>query len=352
MEALRPRDSQANIRWEDLTLEARKVLWEVQNARLQLLHDAGRLGCVVFQFQLDFSPSDACRDWIEYCRKNLGKNFTMAVEFRDRGWYRFPRAKVSRPSPDRTLREDGARDPLPFTGTTSWLRSLEIVQVIVDELDEELHRNKESDVKSKAVSAETTAVASAASAGQIVGLASTQLAIANPNCVYVRVHRRSGSERLLGAAWHSMWASRIKNSLIPSISKVRKIAKSPDVTGLEIHPLVSDVCGIRSSLCSDSNCKPNKLCKLCQSLSIDPTPIIVDAKGPTAPATSMSPTRAHSSFVKASELGKRDTPFSGHLNPQSEIHFVFGTVRLDSCVLCGRVLHLFVLCRRVPTCDA
>ena len=87
MLAVRSFQSQAQIRWEDLTAEAKRVLWEVQNQRLRVLSDAGRLGCVVFQFQLDFSPSDAARAWISYCRRNLGADFKMAVEFRARSWY-------------------------------------------------------------------------------------------------------------------------------------------------------------------------------------------------------------------------------------------------------------------------
>lgn len=48
---------------------------------------SGKLGCVVFQFHLSFTPSEANKRHVEWCRSRLDSSIDMAVEFRSRAWF-------------------------------------------------------------------------------------------------------------------------------------------------------------------------------------------------------------------------------------------------------------------------
>lgn len=47
---------------------------------------AGKCGCVVFQFQLSFTCTDANLVFMAQCRQRLRQDVRMAVELRNRGW--------------------------------------------------------------------------------------------------------------------------------------------------------------------------------------------------------------------------------------------------------------------------
>lgn len=47
----------------------------------------GKLGAVVFQFQLSFKPCMAHEEHIRQCRKMLLPDIDMAVELRCRSWF-------------------------------------------------------------------------------------------------------------------------------------------------------------------------------------------------------------------------------------------------------------------------
>ena len=49
---------------------------------------AGKLGCVMFQFHLSFAPTQASRAHVEWCREKLRQDVAMAVEFRNRAWFK------------------------------------------------------------------------------------------------------------------------------------------------------------------------------------------------------------------------------------------------------------------------
>ncbi len=46
------------------------------------------MGLVVFQFHLSFAPSHDNKRHVLACRQRLQANITMAVEFRNRGWFK------------------------------------------------------------------------------------------------------------------------------------------------------------------------------------------------------------------------------------------------------------------------
>ena len=48
---------------------------------------AGKLGSVLFQFHLTFSPTAGNKQHVEWCRSRLHADITMAVEFRNRAWF-------------------------------------------------------------------------------------------------------------------------------------------------------------------------------------------------------------------------------------------------------------------------
>jgi uncharacterized protein YecE (DUF72 family) len=162
------------ISWDTLGETLQHNLWSVFNERLSLLHRRNLLGIVLFQFQLDFTPSPVNREWVLYCRSRLPEGIKMGVEFRCRDWY-----NVSPP-------------------VTVWFKQIKhCVQIISDELVHELHRNKNRPTL----------------AGTIPILASTHVGVSDDQIVYVRVHRREGKERILDQDWMTMWKKRIDEEL-------------------------------------------------------------------------------------------------------------------------------------------
>ena len=67
---------------EEFTAEA----WRRFEEALQPLHDAGKLGVIVFQFPRWFVPGRRAEAHIQRCRDNLPR-FSMAVEFRSGRWF-------------------------------------------------------------------------------------------------------------------------------------------------------------------------------------------------------------------------------------------------------------------------
>lgn len=48
---------------------------------------SNKLGCVLFQFHLSFTPSESNKRHVEWCRSRLDSSIDMAVEFRARAWF-------------------------------------------------------------------------------------------------------------------------------------------------------------------------------------------------------------------------------------------------------------------------
>jgi len=148
------------------------ALWSVQNRVLHLLHVNGRLGVVIFQFHLGFGPTDAHRAHVAWCRAHLSPEFEMGVEFRNRGWF---------------ASEEITRRTLEF------VRSLGPRTVLVAEDD---------------LAHEVTGRFIPLPPGQTAVRLPIHLHIASPSSLYVRLHRRQGSQRVL-ADWElEEWAER------------------------------------------------------------------------------------------------------------------------------------------------
>jgi uncharacterized protein YecE (DUF72 family) len=74
-----------NLYYKDLTPELRDGLWHTFERALLPLHNARKLGVVVFQFPPWFMPKRESYSHIQECREHL-TDYDMAVEFRNRYW--------------------------------------------------------------------------------------------------------------------------------------------------------------------------------------------------------------------------------------------------------------------------
>ena len=163
--------SAAAVRLDALPASYISSLWQYWNTAILPAHTAGKLGLVIFQFQLSFSPSDAHRQHVEWCRRHLCSAYRMGVEFRDRRWLRGDERSV----------------------TLAWLTSLDITYIVCDDLEQETYRpNRDTigeDSRIPIIHA-TTATHS----------------------LYIRLHRRTGDnrgDRVLAASEFTDWADRL-----------------------------------------------------------------------------------------------------------------------------------------------
>ena len=106
------------VRLDGLPASYIESLWQYWNTAVLPAHKAGKLGLIIFQFQLSFSPSDAHRQHVEWCRRQLCSAYRMGVEFRDRRW---------------VLGEERER-------TLSWLAALDLTYIVCDDLEQETYR--------------------------------------------------------------------------------------------------------------------------------------------------------------------------------------------------------------------
>lgn len=77
----------ASLRLAELPTALVDALWQRMNSILEILHKAGALGAVLFQWHVPFSPSSEHMAFVADCRRRLDSRFLMACEFRHRGWY-------------------------------------------------------------------------------------------------------------------------------------------------------------------------------------------------------------------------------------------------------------------------
>ena len=73
------------VRYASMQPRAKDALWERFNVALAPIIDAGKLGCVVFQFHLSQPPSESLRAHVLDCQARLS-GARVAVEFRNRDW--------------------------------------------------------------------------------------------------------------------------------------------------------------------------------------------------------------------------------------------------------------------------
>ncbi|KXZ47375.1 hypothetical protein GPECTOR_36g96 [Gonium pectorale] len=174
---------------EQLGPELEAAVWGAFHACLEPVMKAGRMGCVVFQFQLSFKPCPDSRAHVEHCRRRLDPRVPMAVEFRNRAWFAGPAAAAD---------------------TARWLASLAplggAALVAADELRHETYVSR---------GGYGAAAAAAPPMPEVLPIA---LEVSDPRFTYVRLHRREGSrERLLRQEEAQAWAQRLA-SLVPQLS--------------------------------------------------------------------------------------------------------------------------------------
>ena len=177
------------------------ALWARQLRAAQLLHDSGKLGCLVMQFQANFLPSTTNAAYIAECSRRIGSVFRVAVEFRSRSWYadaeaRFDAAAVvaqkAAPHPvaassqQRPLRTQRAE-------TLALLRQLGFVNIIADDLASEFSPR---DVLGQPTRPD----------GRLL----VADAVSSSSAVYIRLHRRQGTQRLLPQALVAEWVARLQ----------------------------------------------------------------------------------------------------------------------------------------------
>eukprot|EP01036_Dinobryon_divergens_P022790 gene22790-31086_t len=157
---------------------AASAIWKYFHDSLQPAQLAGKLGVVVFQFQLNILPCESSRRYIEYCAKNLDSSIHMGIEFRNRKWF----------------------DGLELNRTRHWLSTLRsennVALICCDDLEHELYQ-KDSE-----------------QCGLPPGKSLVHLPIyfshsRGSKFMYVRVHRRFGNNRVLSESEIQAWATRI-----------------------------------------------------------------------------------------------------------------------------------------------
>jgi uncharacterized protein YecE (DUF72 family) len=78
-------ESKANVYFKDLGPREKETIWDRFRESLQPLHDAGKLGAIVFQFPKWFLPSPSAYRFMEDLREWL-PDFGIAIEFRQVSW--------------------------------------------------------------------------------------------------------------------------------------------------------------------------------------------------------------------------------------------------------------------------
>jgi len=77
--------SKTNLYFKDLGAKDKESVWDRFREGLQPLHDAGKLGAIVFQFPKWFLPSPSSYRFMEDLREWL-PDFGIAIEFRQASW--------------------------------------------------------------------------------------------------------------------------------------------------------------------------------------------------------------------------------------------------------------------------
>ncbi|CAM6104910.1 unnamed protein product [Calypogeia fissa] len=177
---LGPSDDQ-QVKLYELPSQLRDELWGIFNSALQPAYEAGRLGVVVFQFHLSFKPTEEHRAHVLWCRKNLDSKYPMAVEFRAREWF--------------------SGEQMSKTG--AWLASNNITLIAADELRHEtFQRDREQTGLPPGQEREVLPVAWPSN---------------HPDFLYIRVHRREGTQRVLSDKELEGWETRLGPQLPPGL---------------------------------------------------------------------------------------------------------------------------------------
>jgi uncharacterized protein YecE (DUF72 family) len=163
----------------DLPDQAQQALWNQFNESLIPAFDGHKMGCVVFQFHLDFSPSSGtCKDYLQYLSERLDPRYRIAIEFRNRAWI-VPERLEETLTLLRGLRPEG------------------VALIASDDLESELYASRDYSNLS-------------------LGSYKMPLVLNTMSCghfAYIRIHRREGAHRVLKADEIEEWANLIDGVL-------------------------------------------------------------------------------------------------------------------------------------------
>ncbi|KAL6064810.1 DUF72 domain-containing protein [Balamuthia mandrillaris] len=123
--ATQPLAEEQVVEWNDLSASLQQQLWNVFNACLEPMHQAAKLGVVLFQYPSGFELSPQTKAWVLTCRSYLSNEYTMAVEFRSSTWFQL-RTEAGNTSSGLTIRDQ----------TISWAKEHGLVLVATDEFIE------------------------------------------------------------------------------------------------------------------------------------------------------------------------------------------------------------------------
>ncbi|PRP80329.1 hypothetical protein PROFUN_12081 [Planoprotostelium fungivorum] len=185
-------DGRERIEYSKLSEASRDKLWEHYNESIHPLHEAGKMGVVLFQFAPNVDPStDLGRNHILSCRRGLDEKYRMVVEFRSNAW----------------MTDGGV-----YHDTIQWLRDHHVPLASVDEIVDTDHPSEE--VKREAVVDEVLredemAVGTSGKTSNIRRDRPLALVYTHGDFLYVRVHRRKGNNRKMSEEELKDWSHRL-----------------------------------------------------------------------------------------------------------------------------------------------
>lgn len=157
-----------HISKDSLTEQQHDKLWAHFNDAIRPIFNQKKLGCVVFQYGDGFGPSDENKTYIRWCRQHLFAECPMVIEFRNRSWL----------------------DPSCLQDTLKFLKALKICLTAVDELESERFHMPDL----------------ASSSYKVLPVL---LYPTHPDMVYIRLHRRVGTEKRLHDSEIQDWTNRL-----------------------------------------------------------------------------------------------------------------------------------------------
>lgn len=75
-----------NVIITDLHYDVQRSLWKHFNESLRPAYDAGKLGLIVFQFNLAFLPSAESIAYLRYISEEVHPSYRIGIDFRSRRW--------------------------------------------------------------------------------------------------------------------------------------------------------------------------------------------------------------------------------------------------------------------------
>lgn len=162
------KQSNIMVQLREMPSRAADACWDAFHAALYEVYRCDKMAVVMFQFPLQFAPSEETLTYVEECRKRLDLRYHMAVEFRNRRWWT-----------DASWRKR----------CTEVLKHLGVGWVSADELRHETYRDGSQDRKA------------------VLPIA---LSVTSKEFHYIRIHRRSGmEERRLREEEIRAWGKRL-----------------------------------------------------------------------------------------------------------------------------------------------